>query len=107
MSCPFCGLEGHRRALHAHMAARHAERVVTGEDAKQRLSYELACPVILPGGPACPTVIRRLVNPRNRDPRFLEENAAEIRLVAFDQLLYHLEEAHGEPAAEALGKERS
>jgi len=35
---------------------------------------------------------------RGRDPDFLEEFAAEIRLVAFDQLLYHLEAAHSQSA---------
>ncbi len=98
MICPFCAFDGHRRAVHGHLVAEHADRVVTSENARLQLSYELPCP-------ACATVIKRIVNPRNRDPRFLEENAAEIRLVAFDQLLYHVEGAHGEPAAEPLGKD--
>lgn len=95
MRCPFCDLAGHRRAVHAHLSQDHADRVVTTENARLQLSYELACP-------ACATVVRRIVNPRNRDPRFLEENAQEIRLVAFDQLLYHVEATHPELADEPV-----
>jgi hypothetical protein len=36
------------------------------------------------------------VKPRYKAPCFLEEYKAEIALVAFDQLLYHLEEKHAE-----------
>lgn len=98
MRCPFCEFTGHRRALHAHLATDHADRVVTKEGANLQLTYELGCP-------ACATVIKRVVNPRNRDPRFLDDNATEIRLVAFDQLLYHLEDAHAEPATQPAEKE--
>lgn len=31
------------------------------------------------------------MKPRSKDPHFLEEYAREIRVVAFDQFLYHLE----------------
>lgn len=91
MHCPFCDVTGHVRMVHAHLATTHGERVTTTEKREPilMLSYELACP-------RCETKIKRLVNPRGRDPRFLEEHAAEIRLVAFDQLLYHLEAVHGE-----------
>ena len=93
ITCPFCQFEGHHRALHAHLVAVHADRVVTTaqEGSSLLLRYEVGCP-------RCDFVAKRIVNPRGRDPEFLEEHAAEIRLVAFDQLLYHLEAAHGEPA---------
>lgn len=39
-----------------------------------------------------------MVKPRWGDPGFLVEFQREIRLVAFDLLLYHLEDAHPEPA---------
>lgn len=102
MRCPFCDFAGHRRAVHGHLAREHVDRVRTAENERLQLSYELACPVTFPGGPACDTAIKRIVNPRNRDPRFLEENAAEIRLVAFDQLLYHVEATHPELADEPV-----
>lgn len=95
MRCPYCDVSGHRRAIHGHLAREHADRVVTAENARLQLSYELACP-------ACGAVIKRVVNPRNRDPLFLEENAAEIRLVAFDQLLYHVEATHADLADEPV-----
>lgn len=100
MRCPFCPHELHRRALHAHLVAEHADRLTTtAKDGRALvLAYELACP-------RCDHVVRRIVNPRGQDPAFLDENAAEIRLVAFDQLLYHVEMAHAEqpvqPAEEA------
>ena len=99
MRCPFCGLEGHHRAVHAHLVNEHGDRVVTTEGKPVRegatpvLSYEVRCPL-------CEFSVKRIVNPRGQDPRFLEENAAEIRLVAFDQLLYHVEVAHAAPAPE-------
>lgn len=98
VACLFCDLEGHHRAIHAHLVKEHGDRVVTAEgtarDGVTRvLTYEVRCP-------ACDFAVKRIVNPRGQDPRFLEENAAEIRLVAFDQLLYHAEAAHAAPAPE-------
>jgi hypothetical protein len=100
MRCPFCERDEHRRALHAHLAADHADRVTTEAKTGRALvlSYQVACP-------RCTFSVRRIVNPRGQDPRFLDENAGEIRLVAFDQLLYHMETAHADvparPAEEA------
>lgn len=93
MSCPFCDFAGHHRAVHAHLATVHADRVVTTakEGTSLLLRYEVRCP-------HCDFTAQRIVNPRGRDPDFLDEFAAEIRLVAFDQLLYHLEATHSEPA---------
>lgn len=50
------------------------------------------------GCPRCGGEIRRQVKPRWGDPGFLTEHEAEIRLVAFDLLLYHLEDAHPDAA---------
>ena len=82
MRCPYCSSEGHRRAVHAHLASGHADRVTTTAKTGGALvlSYEVACP-------HCAFVVKRIVNPRGQDPRFLDENSGEIRLVAFDQLL--------------------
>lgn len=92
MRCPFCSMEAHRRALHAHLAATHADGVTTAAKSASTLmlTYEVSCP-------QCPFVVKRIVNPRGQDASFLEENSSEIRLVAFDQLLYHLESAHPDP----------
>lgn len=86
MTCGFCVFEGGRRELHAHLATDHADRVATRvEEESGRMFYVLSCP-------KCDRKIENRVKPRWRDPDFLEEFSREIRLVAFDLLLYHLEE---------------
>lgn len=88
MRCPYCDFEGARQKLHAHLTDQHGEYVVGRRDeATGRLFYRLNCPL-------CDEYAEREVNPRGRDPTFLEAFEHEIRLVAFDQLLYHLEAAH-------------
>ncbi len=78
-------------ALHGHLGQAHLDRVTTERDeATGKMKYIVGCPV-------CGLKHQHAVKPRYRDPRFLEEYKAEIALVAFDQLLYHLEEQH--PAA--------
>jgi hypothetical protein len=54
------------------------------------MAYVITCP-------QCRGEIRHPVKPRWRDPGFLQEFEREIRLVAFDLLLYHLEDAHPQP----------
>ncbi len=89
MRCPFCELEGERRLLHAHLTDLHADKVETWESQTQRRYYQLTCPY-------CGDAHRQEVKPRLRDRTFLERYAREIRVVAFDMLLYHLEGAHEE-----------
>ncbi|MEK7836376.1 MAG: hypothetical protein AAB328_00195, partial [candidate division NC10 bacterium] len=48
--------------------------------------------------PRCSLREGHVVKPCWGDPGFLVEFQREIRLVAFDLLLYHLEDAHPEPA---------
>jgi hypothetical protein len=92
MKCPYCGFTAPRRALHQHATELHASEVKTTVDEEAgQLFYDLQCPF-------CPQSLRKQVKPRGKDPAFLEEFAREIRLVAFDLLLYHLEDAHGAPA---------
>jgi hypothetical protein len=76
MRCPYCDIEGSRQVIHAHLTEQ------TG-----KLFYRLDCP-------QCEEYSEREVNPRGRDPAFLEAFEREIRLVAFDLLLYHVEAAH-------------
>jgi predicted RNA-binding Zn-ribbon protein involved in translation (DUF1610 family) len=92
MKCPHCGFEGPRMKLHRHLAEAHLERVTTEHDETTgKMRYVIGCPV-------CGLKYRHAVKPRYKDPRFLDEYKAEIALVAFDQLLYHLEEKHPETA---------
>jgi hypothetical protein len=88
MNCPYCSFDGPRRALHAHVADIHPSEVkTTAEPDTGRRFYELQCPF-------CPQSLRKQIKPRLKDPGFVDEYAREIRLVAFDVLLYHIEEAH-------------
>jgi hypothetical protein len=57
------------------------------DDTTGKMKYVITCPV-------CSLRYQHAVKPRYRDPRFLDEFKSEIGLVAFDQLLYHLEERH-------------
>lgn len=91
MNCPHCDFASPRMKLHRHLGEAHLDLVATEHDeATGKMKYILNCPL-------CGLKYQHAVKPRYRDPRFLEEYKAEIALVAFDQLLYHLEEKH--PAA--------
>ena len=88
MKCPYCHAIGGLVATHRHMLDRHLDLVTTArDDASGKMEYALACPF-------CELDYRRELKPRNRNPRFLEEFKAEIALVAFDQLLYHMLQEH-------------
>ncbi len=76
--------------MHAHMTDTHGEQVRTWQSpGSGRRFFELSCP-------DCDDSFRHQVKPRSRDPNFLEEYAREIRIVAFDQFLYHRQLAHEE-----------
>jgi len=80
-------------AIHAHLADAHADRVTMGHrDGPNDPYFQVGCP-------ACDQEAVQSVNPGGRDPRFLEKFGREVRLVAFDLLLYHLQAEH----PEALG----
>jgi len=93
--------------LHAHLGAQHADAVVFQEK-NGRSFYSLTCPI-------CGDGYEREVKPRGRDPGFVDEFSAQIRLVALDMLVNHLlgeheelelpheEETETEPAAPDLG----
>jgi DNA-directed RNA polymerase subunit RPC12/RpoP len=90
MTCPYCGFEAARRPLHRHLADAHSEAVGTEiSEAEGQMFYVIACP-------SCGGRIRHQVKPRWTDPDFVREFGQEIRLVAFDLLLYHLEDAHSD-----------
>jgi hypothetical protein len=88
MKCPYCDLVGGLTATHRHMVEAHLEMVTTEREAEtNRMQYTVACPF-------CEDMYQRQVKPRSRNPRFLDEFKAEIALVAFDQMLYHILEKH-------------
>ena len=90
MKCPHCDFADTRMKLHRHLAEAHLDLVMTEHDeATGKMKYIVGCPT-------CGLKYQHAVKPRYKDPRFLEEFKAEIALVAFDQLLYHLEDKHSE-----------
>jgi hypothetical protein len=65
------------------MLSDHRDRLVTRSE-EGRIFMEVNCPT-------CSEGISKEVNPRGRDPEFLDKFADEIRMVGFDLLLYHWE----------------
>jgi uncharacterized Zn-finger protein len=102
MKCPYCDAVGGLTTTHRHMVDTHLEMVTTEQvEAANQMRYTVACPF-------CEDRYQRQVNPRGRNPRFLEEFKTEIAMVAFDQMLYHILEQHPEKVGvdpAELGKE--
>ncbi len=85
MDCSYCQFSGHRMDLHAHLVDQHSEKVhIYIEEASGKMVYELRCPV-------CDEVAKKTLR---KPPHVLEEYQREIRMVAFDLLLYHLQDLH-------------
>lgn len=85
MKCPHCDFSGHRMDLHAHLVDRHPEGVlIYVDEAQGKMVFEMACPLC--GEKAVETLKKRAA--------MLEEYQREIRMVAFDLLLYHLQGKH-------------
>ncbi len=82
MHCPFCPFEAPPRMLHAHLGEQHPE-AIRFEEQGGRSFYALTCPI-------CGDGYEREIKPRGRDPGFVDEFSAQIRLVAFDMLVNHL-----------------
>ncbi len=90
MKCPHCDFSDSRMKVHRHLGQAHLDQVTTEHDpATGKMRYVVNCPF-------CGLKYQHAIKPRYRDPRFLEEYKSEIALVAFDQLLYHVEEKHPE-----------
>lgn len=68
--------------LHAHLGEQHVD-AVRFEEKGGRSFYALSCPI-------CGDGYEREIKPRGRDPGFVDEFSAQIRLVAFDMLVNHL-----------------
>ncbi len=92
MNCPYCNLQDSRGAVHRHLAEAHGDQVSIRIDAdKGRRYYGIICPI-------CRAPYEHQVKPRNLDPDFIQEFDREIKLVAFDMLLYHMQGEHAEPS---------
>jgi hypothetical protein len=88
VNCPWCSFSGTPRGLHAHLGEAHPEGV-RFEERMGRSFYALTCPV-------CGDGYEHQIKPRGRDPTFVAQYQAQIRLVAFDMLVNHLMAEHGE-----------
>ena len=92
MNCPYCSFQNSRGAVHRHLSDAHGEMVaIRVDDEKGKRFYGIACPV-------CRAPYEHQVKPRNYDADFLQEFDHEIKLVAFDMLLYHMQGEHAENA---------
>jgi hypothetical protein len=87
MRCPLCDFEAGRGEVHAHLVGAHPDAVETWRIGASRMRYRVSCPV-------CGAEHEARVKPRSHDPDFLETFSREIRMVAFDMLLNHLEAEH-------------
>jgi hypothetical protein len=71
--------------LHAHLVDRHPDRVTIGRDeTDDRIFFEMSCPL-------CGEHVKQ---PLKKRASLLQGYEREIRLVAFDLLLYHVQEKH-------------
>lgn len=96
ITCPICGHVGGLNQTHRHFVDDHLDLVQTEVDEETgKMQYLVSCPV-------CPLKYKHPVKPRYKDQSFLEEFKAEIALVAFDQLLYHLIQEHSESVGVSL-----
>jgi hypothetical protein len=73
---------GRRQEVHAHLVDRHPDAVATRSTGGGQFFFAVRCP-------RCEFAVEREVNPRGRDPNFLETYRREIALVALDLLLHH------------------
>jgi hypothetical protein len=90
MQCPFCEYQDSRGAVHQHLLAAHGDQVKLRVDEERgKRFYSITCPI-------CAAPYEHQVKPRNLDQNFLQAFDREIRLVAFDMLLYHLQGEHPE-----------
>lgn len=88
MQCPYGDFEGKRGEVHRHLAEQHPDQVTISQDQTTgKRSYALTCPM-------CGAPYEHIIKPRSRDPLFLQEFDPEIKLVAFDMLLYHMQGEH-------------
>jgi len=79
--------------IHAHLVDSHPEKVQIYQDAELgRMVYELNCPM-------CDEGVKAAMPKR---AAVLAEYQREIRLVAFDLLLYHLQEIHEDDGSDLI-----
>jgi hypothetical protein len=94
MRCPLCSFDADRGSVHGHLVEEHSDAVEMWTDAESgKMRYAVGCPL-------CDERHEARVKPRSSDPEFLQTFAREIRMVAFDMLLNHVEASHSEVTGE-------
>jgi len=83
MECPYCDLSASRMRLHSHVVEEHG-----GVLERDGTTYTLSCP-----SEGCAETLTMGAGTSTEDA--LEGFGNEVRMLAFDRLLDHLEEEHG------------
>jgi len=90
LKCPYCEFSGRRMDLHAHLVEEHPEGIdIELDEAQGKPCFRM-----------CPLCSETVTQPLRKRASVLEEHKREIRMVAFDLLLYHLEGKHEEEPTE-------
>lgn len=91
MNCPHCSFSGHRMDLHAHLVEKHSGEIkISADERTGKMMYEMRCPICK----------QSATETLKKSAAVLEEYGREICMVAFDLLLYHLQEQHPETSHE-------
>lgn len=89
--CPYCDASDDRLGLHGHLVDEHVDRLQTEvADDGGSIVFGLPCPECEEEGFA-----KEIKRPKGDADRVADLYRDEISMIAFDQLLYHLEEEHG------------
>lgn len=73
--------------LHAHLVKEHGEEIkIYVDEQSDKMVYEMTCPI-------CKDSVKQ---PLKKRAEVLDEYRHEIRMVAFDLFLYHLQAKHEE-----------
>ena len=89
--CPYCGVTDDRLGIHGHLVDEHADELRTDiPDSNDAIHFALPCP-------ECDeeSFSQKIRRPREDAHRVQDTYRDELAMIAFDQLLYHLDEEHG------------
>ena len=89
--CPYCDETDDRLGLHGHLVDAHADRLRTDvADDLASIVFALPCPEC-----DAESFTKEIKRPKGDADRVVDLYRDELSMIAFDQLLYHLEDDHG------------
>lgn len=89
--CPYCEATDDRLGLHGHLVDEHVDHLQTVvADDLESIAFGLPCPECDEEG-----FSKEIQRPKGDADRVVDLYRDEISMIAFDQLLYHLEDEHG------------